>query len=140
MNIKFYKCSKCGQVVAKVVDSNVPITCCGEEMLELVPRFIEREGNEKHVPKLSIYKKKIIVKVGETLHPFTETHYISWIMVVSNKGVQVKEIKRGEEPIATFNLMKGEKVLEVFSYCNLHGLWKTDNPDCLIGGCPFFRK
>ena len=33
--LKFYKCAKCGAVVAKIVEKPCPIMCCGEEMVEL---------------------------------------------------------------------------------------------------------
>ena len=36
MATKFYKCNHCGNVVVKVVDSKVPVVCCGEKMQELV--------------------------------------------------------------------------------------------------------
>ena len=49
MATKFYKCNHCGNVVVKVVDSKVPVVCCGEKMQELVPNTIDA-SNEKHVP------------------------------------------------------------------------------------------
>ena len=36
MEIKFYKCEHCGNIAIKVVDSGVPMICCGEPMVELV--------------------------------------------------------------------------------------------------------
>ena len=35
--MKFYKCNTCGNVITKLVDSGVPVVCCGEKMQELVP-------------------------------------------------------------------------------------------------------
>ena len=35
--IKFYRCRHCGNVIVKVVDSGVPVVCCGEVMEELKP-------------------------------------------------------------------------------------------------------
>ena len=35
MATRFYKCNHCGNVIEKVVDSKVPVVCCGEKMQEL---------------------------------------------------------------------------------------------------------
>lgn len=35
---KFFKCAKCGNIIAKYVDAGVPVACCGEPMVELVPQ------------------------------------------------------------------------------------------------------
>ena len=38
MEMKFYKCAHCGQIIAKVKDKNVPVICCGEPMQEMIPK------------------------------------------------------------------------------------------------------
>ena len=43
MATKFYKCNHCGNVIEKVVDSKVPVVCCGEKMQELIPNTVDRE-------------------------------------------------------------------------------------------------
>ena len=37
MEQKFYICKHCGNIIAKVKDSGVPVVCCGEKMTEIVP-------------------------------------------------------------------------------------------------------
>ena len=49
MATKFFKCRHCGNVVEKVVDSGVPVVCCGKNMEELIPNTVEASG-EKHIP------------------------------------------------------------------------------------------
>ena len=49
MTTKFYKCEMCGNVVVKLVDSKVPVVCCGKPMVELKPNTVDA-SNEKHVP------------------------------------------------------------------------------------------
>ena len=49
MAAKFFKCTICGNVVGKVVDSGVPVFCCGKPMEQLVAHT-EDAGGEKHVP------------------------------------------------------------------------------------------
>ena len=41
MATKFYKCNKCGNVAIKVVDSGVPMVCCGEKMELLEPNVVD---------------------------------------------------------------------------------------------------
>ena len=35
--MKFYRCKHCGQIVAIVKETKVPIMCCGEAMEEIIP-------------------------------------------------------------------------------------------------------
>ena len=49
MAVKFYRCRYCGNVIEKVVDSKVPVVCCGEKMEELVANTVDASV-EKHVP------------------------------------------------------------------------------------------
>ena len=39
--MKFFKCKKCGNVVALVEEKGGKLSCCGEEMMELVPRSVD---------------------------------------------------------------------------------------------------
>ena len=50
---KFFKCAKCGNIIAKYVDAGVPVACCGEPMVELVPNTTDAAG-EKHVPVVEV--------------------------------------------------------------------------------------
>ncbi|MPM89667.1 Desulfoferrodoxin [bioreactor metagenome] len=66
----------------------------------------------------------VTVTVGSVIHPMTEEHHISWIVVETTKGYQVKYLEKTGEPKASFVLAEGEEVKTVYEYCNLHGLWK----------------
>ena len=37
MEQKFFICEHCGNIVAFVKNSGVPVVCCGEKMKELIP-------------------------------------------------------------------------------------------------------
>ena len=79
MATKFYKCNHCGNVVVKVVDSKVPVVCCGEKMQELVPNTVDA-SNEKHVPVVTrLDDCRIKVEVGSVAHPMVEEHHIVWV-------------------------------------------------------------
>jgi superoxide reductase len=53
-------------------------------------------------------------------------HFIQWIYIRTTHGGQRKELIPGQKPHAEFALVEGEKVLEVYEFCNLHGLWKKE--------------
>lgn len=109
--------------------------------------------SEKHVPSIKIKKKDdgrfaVIVKVGEEIpHPNTTNHHIKWcdLFLWPEGGKFPVEIgyatfdHHGEsaegpdtsgiysEPVAKF-VFKTDKpgTLMATSYCNIHGLWKSE--------------
>ena len=121
---KFFLCKHCGNLIHMIENSGVSVVCCGTEMKELVANTSDG-AKEKHVPVVEGKGKNITVTVGSTLHPMVEEHFIAWIFVKTNQGSHRKCLKAGGEPIAEFALSEGEKVLEVYEYCNIHGLWKV---------------
>ena len=123
MAVKFYKCRHCGNVIEKLVDSKVPVVCCGEKMEELIPNTVDA-SNEKHVPVVTVIdENRIKVEVGSVAHPMTEEHHISFIYVeTENGGIKVNLTDKPEAIICTC----GAKPIAVYEYCNLHGLWKTE--------------
>ncbi len=125
MDVKFYLCRHCGNIVAYVERSGVKVLCCGEAMQEMVPNTSDGAG-EKHVPVISREGNIVTVKVGSVEHPSVEAHYIKWIALQTTSGVQFKRLSAGDKPQAQFALMEGEAPVAAFEYCNLHGLWKNE--------------
>lgn len=124
MDMKFVKCGKCGQIFAVVKETGVPIMCCGQKMVEIIPGTVDA-AVEKHVPKYEIDGNKVIVRVGEVAHPMMEEHYIEWVSIQTEYGNQRKPLHPGDEPKVCFALCEGDSVKAVYAYCNLHGLWKA---------------
>lgn len=124
MKLKFFICRTCGNLVEMIEASGVPIVCCGKPMEELIPNTVEA-ATEKHIPVYEVNGNIVNVKVAEVEHPMTKEHYIKWIVLKTNKGVQRKELNYTAKPFANFTISKDEKVEEVYAYCNLHGLWKN---------------
>ena len=90
---------------------------------ELIPNTTDAAG-EKHVPQIIIDGEKVVVKVGSVEHPSLDAHYIEWIILVTETGFQMKWLKLGDKPEATFKAV--DKPIAAFEYCNLHGLWKAE--------------
>ena len=124
MEMKFYKCSVCGQIVAIVKETGVPLICCGKPMEEIIPGTTDA-AVEKHVPVYEVKDNTVVVTVGEVEHPMLDVHYIEWVSLQTKFGNQRKALKPGDAPKVCFALCEGDEVQAVYAYCNLHGLWKA---------------
>lgn len=123
MEIKFYRCNHCGNVIVKLVDSKVPVVCCGEKMQELKVNTVDA-SLEKHVPVVTHLENSLIkVEVGSTPHPMSPEHYIAFIFVETENGGSYALLK--DRPEAVF-CVGADKPVAVYEYCNLHGLWKAE--------------
>ena len=121
---KFYICKHCGNMIGMIKSSGVNVVCRGDPMTELKPNTVEA-SQEKHLPVVTIEGNIVKVKVGSVEHPMTEEHHIAWIYLETEQGGQRKKLAVGSKPEAEFALAGGDKVVGVYEYCNLHGLWLT---------------
>ncbi len=122
--MNFFKCNICGNLVELVLEGKGELVCCGEPMEKLISKQTE-EGNEKHLPVVSLKEKEINIKIGSIEHPMTETHYIQWIYIFYNNKCQRVKLNPNDKPETKFIINENFDILEVFEYCNVHGLWKT---------------
>lgn len=125
MEMEFYRCKHCGQIIEVVQGTGVPVICCGEPMEKLIPGTSDG-AYEKHVPVIEVNGSIVTVSVGSVEHPMMEAHYIQWIALQTKEGFQRKVLKPGEAPKAVFALTEGDQVEAAYEYCNLHGLWKAE--------------
>ena len=124
MELKFFYCEHCGNIIAYTTNSGVRIECCGEEMKEIVPNTVEA-SKEKHIPVIKKEGNLVTVEIGSVPHPMLEEHYIEWVVLRTKQGNQRKGLKPGQAPSVTFALVDGDEVVEALAFCNLHGLWKA---------------
>lgn len=122
-NMKFFRCPICGNIVVHVKNSSVPVHCCGKPMVELVPNTVDA-SKEKHVPVVNLFNESAMVVVGADAHPMIPTHFIEWIAIQTETGLQIHNLKPGEAPCYEFHMQEDLRVIAAFAYCNLHGLWK----------------
>ncbi len=123
LRIKYYYCKHCGKVLVVVNDTAIPTICCGDAMTELVPSSTDG-ALEKHVPILQQNGNTVTVHVGSTSHPMTPEHYIQWIVLMTDQGIQKKFLCPGDKPKASFILAEDESIIGAYAYCNIHKLWK----------------
>lgn len=124
MEQKFFICEHCGNIIAMVKNTGVPVMCCGQKMTELVPGTTDASV-EKHVPEYKVEGNKVVVNVGSVEHPMQEEHFIEWVSLQTKSGNQRKALNPGEAPNVCFAICEGDEVEAVYAYCNLHGLWKA---------------
>lgn len=124
MEQKFFICETCGNIIAMVKPSGVPVVCCGKPMKQIVPNTTDA-AQEKHVPVWSKEGNLVKVQVGSVAHPMIAAHYIEWVSLQTKAGNQRKALAPEQAPEVTFALTDGDEVEAVYAYCNLHGLWKA---------------
>ena len=124
MQQKFFICEHCGNIIAMVKNTGVPVMCCGQKMTEIIPGTTDA-AVEKHVPVYEIRDNIVSVTVGAAEHPMLPEHYIEWISLQTKAGNQRKVLQPGDAPKACFAICEGDEVEAVYAYCNLHSLWKA---------------
>ena len=125
--MKHFVCKSCGNLVATVQFSGMPLGCCNERMHELVPNAAEA-SREKHTPSVSREGNKVTVRVGraDSAHPMTEEHAIAWVCLVTTRGSHRGELRPEGRAEISFFLSEDEEVIRAFAYCNMHGLWVAE--------------
>jgi len=124
LKLDFYYCPICKNLV-EVIDKGIAtISCCGTEMIKLEPNIAEA-SEEKHLPVVHFEDDVASIFIGEVEHPMENTHYIQKICVVTEDGTLYrKEFKSIDKPEFVVDIGDSKKI-EVYAYCNQHGLWKT---------------
>lgn len=119
--MRLYKCKECGSVMEMIYTSKEP---CLNRFEEIFPNSSEG-ATEKHLPVVHADGSVIKVRVASQPHPMEEKHWITSIFVVYNNHVLRKDLSPNDIPEAQFDLGNYHGDVQVFEYCNLHGLWKT---------------
>lgn len=122
MTPKIYYCKHCHNIVLMVEDHLVNPVCCGEKMQLLIANTTDG-AIEKHVPDVKIENNLVRVKVGSIPHPMSEEHHIAFIILETNKGHYVHHLNHTGPAETVFALTDDETPINVYEYCNLHGLW-----------------
>ncbi len=120
--IQIFRCRRCGNIIVHLRDSGAPVVCCGANMELLVPSFVD-DFAEKHVPIAKREGNKVLVTVGRIAHPMVVDHYIEWILLQQKSGFQLRWLNPDDAPRCEFKVVDAESPLNVYAFCNVHGLW-----------------
>ncbi len=116
--LKIYQCKECGKVMITREQLKE------ERWTELVAGSVDA-AQEKHVPVVTSRCGKVKVDVGSVAHPMTAEHLIEWVLIETEQGYQIKYLTADSAPVCDFALAGGDKLVKVYAYCNLHGLWSN---------------
>jgi superoxide reductase len=137
------KCNVCGHVAFE--ESSDPCPVClapsdgftreGDLFGESQEK--DRETSVKHIPAISVTMAcglipetdciDAAVRIGATLHPMEENHYIRFIdCYVDDKFAARVQLTPKLNPAASFHLKIFGSKLTVVAWCTLHAYWKAD--------------
>ena len=110
---KFYVCPVCGNVI--IATGETVVSCCG---ITLPPLEAEAADDEHEICKETV-EDEYYVSIN---HPMTKDHYISFLAVVSDFGVQLVKLYPEGNAEARFKI---DRVKTLYAYCNRHGLFRV---------------
>ena len=126
MEIIFYKCDRCANVLIPAVVSGATPSCCGETM-KLLKACASDGAAEKHVPVIEREEDghHITVRVGSAPHPMTDEHYIDFVLLAYGDRFDFVKFDDESEAVTRFCIKDNSIPLTAFAFCNLHALWKA---------------
>lgn len=132
--MEVYQCKKTGTAIELIKSEGIqPLTNNPKDnttisyhgnTLDFVAVNTSDGAAEKHMPIAEFDGNDLVVKVGDVMHPMTSEHLIEWVTILYDNFMQRGEFTSEESPQITFHVGKAASV-DVYAYCNLHGLWKT---------------
>ncbi len=112
---KFYVCPVCGNVINAT--GGAVVSCCGITL----PALEAEPCDEEHRIKVETVEDEYYVTVD---HPMTKDHYISFLVAVSDGGVQLVKLYP-EGPCET--RFRKYCIRKMYACCNRHGLFMLKN-------------
>lgn len=108
----------------KIIDKGVPVMCCGKPMVELTANTTDG-AMEKHGSGCGNQEASGSYRRFCGTSDAAGTFYYD-IWAVAGTQVLRAQLKAGDAPKAVFALGDYKGKVEVYEFCNLHGLWKTE--------------
>ncbi len=117
----FHTCLKCNQIYITPDDGDSNLMCCGQNV---EPVMALNSSDEDSDHKFLIRKTGNFVTITVGLnHPMVDVHHIKFICLETTRGFQYQALPSHQEAKASFILALGEDIVNVYSYCSIHGLW-----------------
>ena len=113
---RLYVCPVCGNVIQAAGEAVV--SCCGITL----PPLEAEEADAEHRIRAEVVEDEYFVSVQ---HPMAKEHFISFLLAVSDQGVQLVKLYPEGDAGARFKI-SGVKAL--YAYCNRHGLFQYRIP------------
>lgn len=126
--LELYRCSICGNIAQIVINGAGELVCCGEPMYKLEAKSNDDNANEKHVPIM--YKNDsgdTMMQIGKVPHPMDSDHYIEFVEIIPKDKKYLKLFYLYPKDSPSIKVCTNDEEIEGFAYCNIHGLWKTQD-------------
>lgn len=141
--LSVYVCSICGHLEFNTVPGVCPVCHAAKEAFQrndTVFTDAESKFKEKtltHAPTVTAYSKSTLVteepaiavetKIGKTLHPMEQSHYIRFIdCYIDDKYVTRLLLTLATHPTVSINIKQPGKKIRIVALCNLHGYWQSE--------------
>jgi len=142
--MKAFICQICGHIEFHEAAETCPVcTAPKEKFVNNNNIFKESEEKSpeasiKHIPAIVVEKKcglipeagcvDIHVRIGETLHPMEEKHFIQFIdcYIDDKYAARAQLSANGVNPATAFHLKVETGKVTIVENCNIHGYWKTE--------------
>jgi desulfoferrodoxin-like iron-binding protein len=141
--MKIFRCEVCGHLEFNGIPEKCPVCWSEKEKFAQYDKIFEEsqakspEAEVKHVPFVQVNTTcglipdkgctDILVRIGKTLHPSEEKHFIQFIDCYQNERYLGRAIlSPGIYPAACFHLKESTGKVTITEHCNLHGYWKTE--------------
>ena len=138
--MKVFICKMCGHIEFNDAPEKCPVCGAPQSQFQQNDKVFDEsaekspEGAVKHVPVVKVVADcklipeqsctDILVRVGETLHPMEEKHFITFLdLYVDDKYVSRMFLSPDMYPGAVFHLKSTGSKVSVVEMCNLHGYW-----------------
>ena len=136
-------CNACGHIEFGSAPNNCPVCWAPKEQFRHNNNvFIEaeeksKEAAVKHIPAITVNKAcklipeqscvDVIVRIGETLHPMEEKHFIRFIdCYVDDRYVSRIYLTPGVFAAGCFHLKAAGTKVRIIELCNIHGHWQAE--------------
>ena len=109
---RLYVCPVCGNVIQAAGEAVV--SCCGITL----PPLEAEEADADHRILAEVVEDEYFVSVQ---HPMAKEHFISFLLAVSDRGIQLVKLYPEGNAEARFKI---NGVRALYAYCNRHGLFQ----------------
>lgn len=136
--LELYKCDVCGNLVQVMLSGEGDLVCCGKPMEHILPQNDNGDEmlHEKHIPTIDVNGEVTTIRVDN--HPMAQNHYIMFLQTISNDNDEVCTKYLYPVGEAVMRLNGENKNISARSYCNIHGMYISEQKhDCSCGVCSF---
>lgn len=141
--MSIFSCGTCGHVEFGSAPESCPVCKSPQSAYSQNDNLFteaaekSKEAAVKHVPAIKVNKDcglipeepcvDVIVRIGETLHPMEDAHFINWIdCYVDGTYIARALLTPGSYPAVIFHNKKSGSKVRIVEYCNKHGHWQSE--------------